>query len=262
MKGGWNGVCLVLQETTWKARRSSRDNLKSKTTVKDGQKEEDMMSNWCRQRICIIREESTVTFPWELVSGQSEGFENYSQSKFSLRISAYIVSEYAETEVRERTACQNTTRDIDGQMQLPSSSAALTWPVTRRQFAWLTKWPTLTRQQWIIFFKWRSCFNCLIHLFCNFFSSADLSKEFDDEPESISVHLGDVAMFACHIGGAPKPDVKWYKDELEIDTEHVNYRYTLSLYCSFVCWEREGKWSMYSLFSQLWSCNWSDFKEH
>ena len=79
---------------------------------------------------------------------------------------------------------------------------------------------------------WRiisNCFFCnnfffpLYNPFSSFFFT-DLGKEFEEEPESISVHLGDVAMFACHIEGAPKPHVRWYKDEMEINTEHVNYR--------------------------------------
>lgn len=38
------------------------------------------------------------------------------------------------------------------------------------------------------------------------------------------MHLGDVAMFACDIDGEPKPHVRWFKDEMEINTDHVNYR--------------------------------------
>lgn len=52
---------------------------------------------------------------------------------------------------------------------------------------------------------------------------AALNKVFNEEPESLSVHLRDTAMFACDIGGAPPPTVHWYKDELEIDTQNVNY---------------------------------------
>ena len=76
---------------------------------------------------------------------------------------------------------------------------------------------------WNCFFSNSKKFILLYNPLSSFFFT-DLGKEFEEEPESISVHLGDVAMFACHIEGAPKPHVRWYKDEMEINTEHVNYR--------------------------------------
>lgn len=77
---------------------------------------------------------------------------------------------------------------------------------------------------WNCFFSNSNKFFLRYNLHCHLFFFTDLGKEFEEEPESISVHLGDVAMFACHIEGAPKPHVRWYKDEMEINTEHVNYR--------------------------------------
>jgi len=52
---------------------------------------------------------------------------------------------------------------------------------------------------------------------------AYINKNFDAEPQSLSVHLRDTAMFACDMGGAPKPNVRWFKDEIPIDTQNVNF---------------------------------------
>ena len=51
----------------------------------------------------------------------------------------------------------------------------------------------------------------------------DLAKNFEKEPASMSVHMNDRAVFECSMKGAPKPKVHWYKDNLEIDTNSVNY---------------------------------------
>lgn len=51
---------------------------------------------------------------------------------------------------------------------------------------------------------------------------SDLSKSFSAEPHSLSVYLGDTSMFECHIDGAPMPEVRWYKDDVEIGTDNDN----------------------------------------
>ena len=57
-----------------------------------------------------------------------------------------------------------------------------------------------------------------------FLSVSDLGKNFNAEAGDLSVHLGDVAVFACDIDGEPKPVVRWFKDDQPLDTDHVNYR--------------------------------------
>lgn len=43
------------------------------------------------------------------------------------------------------------------------------------------------------------------------------------EPQDLSVHLGDTAVFRCSIDGQPKPVVRWLKDQATVDTNNVNY---------------------------------------
>ena len=51
----------------------------------------------------------------------------------------------------------------------------------------------------------------------------DLERVFQEEPQDLTVHLYDTAMFACRIGGAPTPTIRWFRDEIEIDSYDVNY---------------------------------------
>lgn len=40
----------------------------------------------------------------------------------------------------------------------------------------------------------------------------------------MSVHLGDVMMFPCQVKGLPTPDVRWFKDDVELEgLIHSNY---------------------------------------
>lgn len=70
---------------------------------------------------------------------------------------------------------------------------------------------------------------CVCVCFCIFIISdyvyllTDLERVFQEEPHDLTIHLGDTAMFACRIGGAPTPTVRWFRDELEIDPYDVNY---------------------------------------
>lgn len=50
-----------------------------------------------------------------------------------------------------------------------------------------------------------------------------MENSFDEEPQDQSVYARDTAMFACDIGGAPKPTVRWYKDEVEVEGGNSNY---------------------------------------
>lgn len=51
----------------------------------------------------------------------------------------------------------------------------------------------------------------------------DLEKVFAEEPQSASIHLGDTMMFSCQINGLPTPDVRWFKDDAELESPHSNY---------------------------------------
>ncbi len=53
----------------------------------------------------------------------------------------------------------------------------------------------------------------------------DIDRRFSAEPQDLAVHLGEVAMFPCRIGGQPTPHVRWFKDELEISSDGVNYHF-------------------------------------
>ena len=52
---------------------------------------------------------------------------------------------------------------------------------------------------------------------------ADLAKSFQEEPQDLSVHLGDTAVFRCSIEGLPKPTVRWRKDERSVEIDNVSY---------------------------------------
>lgn len=52
---------------------------------------------------------------------------------------------------------------------------------------------------------------------------AYMDRTFIDEPQNLAVHLGDGVMFSCQINGLPVPEVRWFKDDVELETKHSNY---------------------------------------
>ena len=54
---------------------------------------------------------------------------------------------------------------------------------------------------------------------------SDLGKEFLAEPQDLVLHLGDTAMLACNMEGAPRPKIRWYREDMEMpaDSDNVNY---------------------------------------
>ena len=54
-------------------------------------------------------------------------------------------------------------------------------------------------------------------------SLLDMENDFVEEPQDLVLYLKDTAMFACEIGGAPTPIVRWYKDEVDMELANTNY---------------------------------------
>lgn len=59
---------------------------------------------------------------------------------------------------------------------------------------------------------------------CNVFVVSDINRTFTGEPNSTtSAYLGDVVMFSCIIGGLPRPQIQWIKDDTDIVSAVSNY---------------------------------------
>ena len=53
--------------------------------------------------------------------------------------------------------------------------------------------------------------------------SSDIERTFDVEPQNATAYMGDVVMFACKIGGIPRPSITWLKDSHEILAASANF---------------------------------------